>query len=153
MCNILVPIISIYEENKKVDTPKNVQENQEVQEENPQQDLPKEWRFAHNHPKELILGDPSKGITTCSSMRNICRNLAFLSQVEPKTFLDAKHDEHWIMAMQEELNQFERNEVWYLVPRPKHQTVIGTKWVFRNKLDENGIVVRNKARFVAQGYN
>ena len=86
-------------------------------------------------------------------MRNICGNLAFLSQVEPKTFLDVEHDEYWIMAMQEELNQFERNKVWHLVPRPSHQTVIGTKWVFHNKLDENGVVVRNKARLVAQGYN
>ena len=53
--------------------------------------------------------------------------------------------------MQEELNQFERSEVWELVPRPSNQTVIGTKWVFRNKIDENGIIVRNKVRLVAQG--
>ena len=55
--------------------------------------------------------------------------------------------------MQEELNQFQRNEVWDLVPKPEGQTVIGTKWVFRNKLNESGIVIRNKARLVAQGYN
>ena len=55
--------------------------------------------------------------------------------------------------MQEELNQFERNQVWDLVPKPEHQSIIGTKWVFRNKLDESGVVVRNKARLVAQGYN
>ena len=55
--------------------------------------------------------------------------------------------------MQQELNQFERKEVWHLVLRSSHQTVIGTKWVFWNKLDKNGIVVRNKARLVAQGYN
>ena len=55
--------------------------------------------------------------------------------------------------MQEELNQFERNEVWELVPRPNDQSVIGTKWVYRNKMDENGIIIRNKARLVAQGYN
>nr|KYP50154.1 Copia protein [Cajanus cajan] len=57
------------------------------------------------------------------------------------------------MAMQKELNQFERNEVWGLVPLPKEYPVIGTKWVFRNKLDESGIVLRNKARLVAKGYN
>ncbi|GKF27983.1 retrovirus-related pol polyprotein from transposon TNT 1-94, partial [Tanacetum coccineum] len=57
------------------------------------------------------------------------------------------------MAMQEELNQFVTNDVWSLVPPPKYQTVIGTKWVFKNKLDENGIVSRNEARLVAQGYN
>ena len=55
--------------------------------------------------------------------------------------------------MQEELNQFTANEVWDLVPLPENQTIIGTKWVFKNKLDENGVVTRNKARLVAQGYN
>ncbi|GJT94424.1 retrovirus-related pol polyprotein from transposon TNT 1-94 [Tanacetum coccineum] len=59
----------------------------------------------------------------------------------------------WVIAMQEELNQFVANDVWDLVPLPMSQSVIGTKWVFRNKLDENGIVSRNKARLVAQGYN
>ncbi|KAK6145353.1 hypothetical protein DH2020_022173 [Rehmannia glutinosa] len=54
--------------------------------------------------------------------------------------------------MQEELNQFKRNDVWELVPRPPSQTIIGTKWVFRNKLDDQGNIVRNKARLVAQGY-
>ncbi|KAK6161170.1 hypothetical protein DH2020_004551 [Rehmannia glutinosa] len=54
--------------------------------------------------------------------------------------------------MQEELNQFERNDVWELVPCPPSQTIIGTKWVFRNKLDDQGNIVRNKARLVAQGY-
>ena len=51
--------------------------------------------------------------------------------------------------MQEELNQFERNEVWELVPRSNDQSFISTKWVFRNKMDENGIIVRNKRRLVA----
>ena len=54
--------------------------------------------------------------------------------------------------MQEELNQFERNNVWHLVPRPENKMVIGTRWVFRNKLNEDGQVVRNKARLAAQGY-
>ncbi|GJZ38528.1 retrovirus-related pol polyprotein from transposon TNT 1-94 [Tanacetum coccineum] len=58
-----------------------------------------------------------------------------------------------VMAMQEELNQFKTNEVWELVPNPMDMTIIGTKWVYRNKLDENGVVTRNKARLVAQGYN
>ena len=54
--------------------------------------------------------------------------------------------------MQEELNQFERNNESHLVPRPNYETVIGTRWVYRNKLSEEGLVVRNKARLVAQGY-
>ena len=63
------------------------------------------------------------------------------------------YDESWMMAMQEELNQFERNQVWELVPRPTHQSIIETKWVYRNKLDEHGEIVRNKPRSVAKGYN
>ena len=56
---------------------------------------------------------------------------AFVSQIEPKTFKDANDDSHWICVMQEELAQFERNEVWELVPRPNDRMIIGTKWVFR----------------------
>ncbi|GKF47213.1 retrovirus-related pol polyprotein from transposon TNT 1-94, partial [Tanacetum coccineum] len=54
--------------------------------------------------------------------------------------------------MQEELNQFKRNKVWTLVPTPYGKTIIGAKWIFRNNMDENGVVIRNKARLVAQGY-
>ena len=54
--------------------------------------------------------------------------------------------------MQEELNQFERNEVWELIPRDDSNKVIGTKWVFRNKLDEDGNITKNKVRLVAKGY-
>jgi hypothetical protein len=54
--------------------------------------------------------------------------------------------------MEEELNNFTRNEVWELVERPKNHNVIGTKWVFRNKENEDGIAVTNKSRLVAQGY-
>ena len=106
-----------------------------------------------NHHTEQILGDPSQGVKTRSSLRNICNNFAFLSQIEPNHFKDVENDEFWINATQEELDQFERNEVWHLVPRPRDHPVIETKYVFRNKMDENGIVVRNKARLVAQGYN
>jgi len=55
--------------------------------------------------------------------------------------------------MKDELSQFERNKVWNLVPNNQGKTIIGTRRVFRNKLDEDGKVVRNKARLVAQGYN
>jgi hypothetical protein len=65
---------------------------------------------------------------------------------------DALRDSDWVLAMQEELNNFTRNEVWHLVPCP-NQNVVGTKWVFRNKQDEHGVVTRNKARLVAKGYS
>ena len=103
--------------------------------------------------RDVILGDPSRGITIRSSFRNTCEHAAFISQIEPQSFANAENDESWIMAMQEELNQFERNNVWELVPKPEHQSVIGTKWVFRNKMDESSVIVRNEARLVAQGYN
>jgi len=54
--------------------------------------------------------------------------------------------------MQEELDQFKRNEVWELVPRPKDKSIIGTKWVFKNKFDENKNIIRNKAKLVVKGY-
>ena len=55
--------------------------------------------------------------------------------------------------MHEELHQFERNKVWHLVPRPLNGSVIGTKWVYRNKINEQGQIIRNKVRLVAKGYN
>ena len=117
------------------------------------QRLPKEWKFVTNHPQDQIIGNPSIGVRTRSSLRNICNNLAFISLIEPKKLNDVIVNENWVIAMQEKLNQFERNEVWELVPRPNNQSVIGIKWVYRNKMDENGIIIRNKARLVAQGYN
>ena len=54
--------------------------------------------------------------------------------------------------MHAELNQFVRNDVWELVPRPKDAHVIGTKWIFKNKTDEDGEIIRNKSRLVVQGY-
>nr|GEU30897.1 retrovirus-related Pol polyprotein from transposon TNT 1-94 [Tanacetum cinerariifolium] len=75
------------------------------------------------------------------------------TKVTPKNVNEALTNYSWIVAMQEELDQFIANDVWELVPQPRNMTIIGTKWVFRNKLDENGIVSRKKARLVAQGYN
>ena len=117
------------------------------------QDLPKDWKFVINHPQDQIIGNSSSGVRTRSFLRNICNNLVFISQIEPKNINDALVDENWMIAMQEELNQFERSEIWELVARPQNQSVIGTRWVFRNKMDENGIIIRNKARLVTQGFN
>ncbi|GJV01148.1 putative ribonuclease H-like domain-containing protein [Tanacetum coccineum] len=81
-----------------------------------------------------------------------CLFACFLSQNEPKKVIQALTDPSWIEAMQEELLQFKLQKVWTLVDLPKGKRAIGTKWVYRNKKDERGIVVRNKARLVAQGY-
>ncbi|GJY39008.1 putative ribonuclease H-like domain-containing protein [Tanacetum coccineum] len=81
-----------------------------------------------------------------------CLFACFLSQIEPKKVIQALTDPSWIEAMQEELLQFKLQKVWTLVDLPKGKRAIRTKWVYRNKKDERGIVVRNKARLVAQGY-
>nr|GEW77204.1 putative ribonuclease H-like domain-containing protein [Tanacetum cinerariifolium] len=76
----------------------------------------------------------------------------FLSQEEPKRVHQALKDLSWIEAMQEEFLQFKMQKVWVLVDFPYRKRAISTKWVFRNKKDERCIVVRNKARLVAQGH-
>ena len=80
-------------------------------------------------------------------------NVAFISQIKPKNTKEAENDPNWINAMQKELNQFKRTNVWTLVERPYDNNVIETKWIFKNKLDEHGDVVRNKAKLVAQKYS
>ena len=99
-----------------------------------------------------IVGEPSQGIRTASSLRTKS-NLALISEIQLESVGEALQDQSWIEAMKEELSQFEKNKVWNLVPLPKGQSVIETKWVFRNEFDEGGKVIRNKARLVAQGYN
>ena len=78
---------------------------------------------------------------------------AFISELEPSNVEEALSDNDWVIAMQEELNQSKRNQIWDLVSRPKDHPVIGIKWVFKNKRDESAIIVRNKAKLVAKGYN
>jgi hypothetical protein len=97
-----------------------------------------------DHPVNTILGDIHKGVTTLSRVAHFCEHYSFVSSIEPYRVEDALKDSDWVLAMQEELNNFTRNEVWHLVPRP-NQNVVGTKWVFCNKQDEHGVVTRNKA--------
>ncbi|GJX18184.1 putative ribonuclease H-like domain-containing protein [Tanacetum coccineum] len=86
------------------------------------------------HPSTLILGDPNSAVQTRSKVTKSSRAHAFVD------------------AMQEELLQFKIQKVWILVDLPYGKKAIGTKWVYRNKKDERGVVVRNKARLVAQGH-
>jgi hypothetical protein len=105
-----------------------------------------------DHPVNSILGDIHKGVTTRSRVAHFCEHYSFVSSIEPYMIEDALQDLDWVVAMQEELNNFTRNEVWHLVPRP-NQNVVGTQWVFRNKQDAHGVVTRNKAELVAKGYS
>lgn len=107
-----------------------------------------------------IIGVPTEGMLTRSmaaklkvATANICLYADYLYEVEPKNIKEALTYESWVQAMREELEQFDRNDVMTLVECPNGVLVIGMKWVFKNKTDENGTVVKNKARFVAKGYN
>jgi hypothetical protein len=96
--------------------------------------VPTDLREVSSHPLSSIIGDPMEGVRTRSKMNKMITHCAFISQLEPKIFKDANNNSYWICAMQEELNKFKRNQVWKLVPRPNNRVIIGTKWVFRNKL-------------------
>lgn len=98
-----------------------------------------------DHPIYQVIGELDER-TLRSHAQDKSNDFAFVSTIEPKNIKEAIKDENWVMAMQVELDQFLRNGVWILVPYPSGYTIIGTKWVFKNKLDENGVVCRNKAR-------
>ncbi|CAM8957434.1 unnamed protein product [Rhodiola kirilowii] len=112
-------------------------------------------QIARDHPISEVIGSPSDGVQTrriLSNSRELPACSCFLSSIEPKNIKEALLDEYWVLAMQEELEEFARNDVWDLVPRPDGVNVIGTKWIFKNKSDASGNITRNKARLVAQGY-
>jgi hypothetical protein len=85
-----------------------------------------------DHPVDSILGDIQKGVSTRSRVAHFCEHYSFVSSIEPYKIEDALRDPDKVVAMQEELNNFTRNEVWHLVLRP-NQNVVGMKWIFHNK--------------------
>jgi hypothetical protein len=104
-----------------------------------------------DHPVDNILGSIQRGVTNRSRLATFYGHYSFVSSLESLKVEEALDDPDWVIVMQEELNNFTRNEVWELVERPR-QNVIGTKWVFQNKQDEHGVVTRNKAMLIAQGF-
>ncbi|KAJ9536421.1 hypothetical protein OSB04_un000398, partial [Centaurea solstitialis] len=109
---------------------------------------------ASNNQQAYIIGSPSQPVKTRSSknVENLILFGGFLSDFEPSDVSQALADLDWVLAMQEELAEFERNKVWRLVTRPWGKSIIGMKWIFRNKKDENDLIIQNKARLVAKGY-
>ncbi len=87
------------------------------------------WKFISNHSEDLIIGDRTQGVRTRSSLKDVA-NYGLVYEIEPKNIDEALLDNDWILAMEEELNQFTRNDVWTLVPYPKNKRIIGTRWVF-----------------------
>ncbi|KAJ9552915.1 hypothetical protein OSB04_016960 [Centaurea solstitialis] len=115
--------------------------------------LPAQLKWTRAHPIYNVIGDVNDGVKTRSASANYCLYKSFLSVIEQKNVSQALEDSDWLLAMQEELLQFKRNKVYCLVPRPQDKSIIKTKWIFKNKNDESGVIVRNKARLVAKGYS
>ncbi|GJU83420.1 retrovirus-related pol polyprotein from transposon TNT 1-94 [Tanacetum coccineum] len=119
-----------------------------------------------SHDKHIklvnIIGDLGAEMLTRAMAKELsaasdheCIFVDFLSEEEPKKVFEALKHLGWVDAMQEELNQFIRNKVWTLVPTPYGKTIIGSKWVFRNKRDETGIVIEKQGEtcFDLKGYS
>ncbi|GKF43065.1 putative ribonuclease H-like domain-containing protein, partial [Tanacetum coccineum] len=128
------------------------------------------------HPQSLIIGDHTSAVQMRSKVNKTttgesafisyihdqqrdnhtdfqhCLFAYFLSQVEPRSVAQALEDPSWVNAMQAEMQQFKFQNVWVLIDLPDDKYAIGTKWILKNKRDAKGIVVRNKARLVAQGH-
>ncbi|GKC55727.1 retrovirus-related pol polyprotein from transposon TNT 1-94 [Tanacetum coccineum] len=116
---------------------------------------PSEHRWTKDHPLEQVIGNPSQSIRTRRQLETdgeMCMFALTVSRTEPKNIKEAMADSAWIEAMQEELHQFDRLDVWELVDRPLCKNVINMKWIWKNKRDETNTVIRNKARLVAKGY-
>lgn len=84
-------------------------------------------RVKLNHPKENIIDDLSEGMRLRRKVLSQLTYISCVSQVEPKKVEEALKYDFWINVMHDELNQFVRNDGWYLVPRPANTNVIGTK--------------------------
>nr|GFB50672.1 hypothetical protein [Tanacetum cinerariifolium] len=112
-------------------------------------------KWKKDHPLNYIIGPLSRPVSTRLQLHEqalFCYYDAFMASVEPKTYKEALTQACWIEAMQEELHEFERLEVWELVPRPDKVMVITLKWIYKVKLDELGGILKTKARLVARGY-
>ncbi|GKB74199.1 putative ribonuclease H-like domain-containing protein [Tanacetum coccineum] len=112
-------------------------------------------KWTKDHPLENIIGELERPISTRLQLHEqalFCYYDAFLTSVEPKNYKDALTQACWIEAMQEELHEFDRLDVWELVLRPDKVMIITLKWIYKVKLDELGGILKNKARLVARGY-
>nr|GFC37671.1 Gag-Pol polyprotein [Tanacetum cinerariifolium] len=119
------------------------------------QRYPSEQRWTKDNPLEQVIGNPSQSVTTRRQLEldaEMCMFALTVSRTEPKNIKEAMADSAWIESMQEELHQFDRLDVWELVDRPLCTNVINLKWLWKNKRDEENIVIRNKSRLVAKGY-
>jgi hypothetical protein len=100
----------------------------------------------------LIIGNKSDGVHTRRQFLYQTK-VKLLSQIEPSSIKEACKYENWVNSMNEELDQIEKNQTWELVPRPKIKIIIGTKWVYKNKINTNGKVIKNKGILLCKWYS
>nr|GEU96189.1 copia protein [Tanacetum cinerariifolium] len=118
---------------------------------NPFYEPAQEVAESSSHNIEIHQGQCKQGDNLQPILKCVCSALT-VSTSEPKNIKEAMADLAWIEAMQEELHQFDRLQVWELVDKPFGKSVIRLKWLWKNKKDEDQTVIRNKARLVAKGY-
>nr|GEZ28179.1 hypothetical protein [Tanacetum cinerariifolium] len=108
-----------------------------------------------DHPLEQVIGEPSRPHLTRNQLKtdgDMCIYALTVSILEPKTIKEALTDPAWIESIQEELHQFIRLDVWELVSSPNGIKPLTLKWLFKNKNDEENMVIRNKTHLVVRGY-
>ena len=100
-------------------------------------------RIQRNHSIENVIGSLADGVQTRTQTGRVneCLYSCFISPIEPKNIDMALNEPSWVDAMHEELNQFEKLKVWQLVELPKGKKSLDTRWVFRNKQDDSGVIV------------
>ncbi|GKC74925.1 retrovirus-related pol polyprotein from transposon TNT 1-94, partial [Tanacetum coccineum] len=112
-------------------------------------------KWSKDHPLDNIIGNPSRPVSTRKQLATDalwCLYSFVLSKVEPKNFKSTITEDCWFQAMQDEIYEFDRLQVWELVPQPDCVMIIALTWIYKVKLDEYGDVLKNKARLVAKGY-
>ncbi|GJW38098.1 retrovirus-related pol polyprotein from transposon TNT 1-94 [Tanacetum coccineum] len=107
-----------------------------------------EHRWTKYYPLSQVRGNPSKPVQTRRQLETdpeMCMFALTVSTAKPKNIKEAMTDSAWIEAMQDELHQFDRLQVWELVDKPFGKTIIKIKWLWKNKKDEDQTVIHNKA--------
>ncbi|GJS85634.1 retrovirus-related pol polyprotein from transposon TNT 1-94 [Tanacetum coccineum] len=144
------PLTPVFEEAESYSTYQDLSNTHEFHQKHHSSD-----KWTKNHPIEQVINDPSKPIMTRNRHQTdaeVCIHALTVSTIESKNIKEAMLDANWIESMQEELNKFKLLDVWELVKCPIGRNIITVKWIFKNKIDAENMVIQNKSRLVAKGY-
>nr|GEV04642.1 hypothetical protein [Tanacetum cinerariifolium] len=112
-------------------------------------------KWSKDHLLDNVIDNPSRPVSTRKQLAIDalwCLYNPVLSKVEPKNFKYAITENCWFQAMQDEIHEFDRLQVWELLPQPDSVMIVALRWICKVKLDEYGDVLKNKAQLVAKGY-